>query len=198
MIVAPLVAIADTNPRSIKSTITGPRPVLTTCAPIPQRMPAPARFAPPIARTTALKSAAARMSGSESTKVAIVSPRADGLERPRRRRADCNDAAPRAPRARDRAGRRVADRVALRLETVILDTLDADRLKRAIADVQGDLGERDAARLQRGNQRLAEVQACGRRGDRSTVVREQRLIAIMVIRPIVALDVRRQRHVTDG
>ena len=80
---------------------------------------------------------------------------------------------------------------------MILDALDADRLKRAVAHVQRNLGELDAARLQRGNQRLAEMQACGRRGDRSTLVREQRLIAVAVIRPIAALDVRWQGHVTD-
>ena len=39
-----------------------------------------------------------------------------------------------------------ADLVALRLEPVILDAIDPDRLKRAVADVQRDLGHLDAAR----------------------------------------------------
>ncbi len=63
MTAAPLVAMADTKPRSIRSTRIGPSPVLITCAPSPQTTPPPSRAASAIARTTALKSAAARMPG---------------------------------------------------------------------------------------------------------------------------------------
>src|SRR5262249_40637086 len=67
MTAAPLVATAETNPRSIKSMRIGPRPVLITCAPMPQAMPL-VRFAATIARTMALRAAAARMFGSEAMK----------------------------------------------------------------------------------------------------------------------------------
>ena len=48
-------------------------------------------------------------------------------------------------------GRGRVDLVALGLDAVILDALDADRLKRAVADVQGDLRDLDAARRERGD-----------------------------------------------
>ena len=55
MIAAPLVAIADTKPRSIRSISTGPRPVLITCAPSPQTTPASPRFASTMARDDGLE-----------------------------------------------------------------------------------------------------------------------------------------------
>ena len=65
---APLVAIADTNPRSIRSISIGPEPGLDH---VRAEAPDDAAVAAPARRrsraTTALKSAAARMSGSEST-----------------------------------------------------------------------------------------------------------------------------------
>src|SRR5229473_76045 len=78
MTAAPLVAMAETKPRSMRSITTGPRPVLITCAPRPHTTPASARLASTIARTTALKSAAARMFGSESTKAPIDVVDAEG------------------------------------------------------------------------------------------------------------------------
>jgi hypothetical protein len=74
MIAAPLVAMADTKPRSIRSASTGPRPVLITCAPIPQTTPPPDRFASTIAETTARKSAAASNDGRESRNPANPAP----------------------------------------------------------------------------------------------------------------------------
>jgi len=41
----------------------------------------------------------------------------------------------------------------------------ADRLERPRTDVQREVGELDAARGERGEERLVEVQARGRRGD---------------------------------
>ena len=63
MMPAPLVAKAETNPRSARSTRIGERPVLRTCAPNPQMMPPPERRASTMARTTAFRSAAPRMFG---------------------------------------------------------------------------------------------------------------------------------------
>ena len=71
---APLVATADTNPRSIKSTITGDRPVFNTCAPRPQMMARPARLAASSACTTALKSLTASNDGNPSKNPATPVP----------------------------------------------------------------------------------------------------------------------------
>ena len=119
------------------------------------------------------------------------------LQRPRRRRADGDDATAAVERAVDRRGRRFVDLIALRLEPVILDPFGPDRLERAVADVQRDLGDADAATRERRRERRAEVQARRRRGDRSARAREDRLIPLAVLAAIVALDVRRQRHVAD-
>ena len=76
---APFVAMADTNPRSIRSMTTGESPVLSTCAPRPQMMPCPPSRAARIAATTALKSAAARMTGRLSISPATPLPALYGL-----------------------------------------------------------------------------------------------------------------------
>src|SRR6185295_3589494 len=86
------------------------------------------------------------------------------LERPRRRRADGDDAALAVEGAGDGRRRRGADAVVLRLEAVILDPLDADRLKGAIADVEGNRGGLDAACGECGDERGGEVEAGGGRG----------------------------------
>src|SRR5262249_22020494 len=48
-----------------------------------------------------------------------------------------------------------------------------------------------------GDQWLAEMQSSRRCGDRSALAREQRLVPVPIIGPIVALDVGRQRDVPD-
>ena len=79
MIPAPLVASAETKPRSIRSISTGDSPVLMTCAPIPHTMPRPARRASTMAVTTALKSRAASIDGSESRSPGTPDPARYGL-----------------------------------------------------------------------------------------------------------------------
>jgi hypothetical protein len=74
MIAAPLVAIAETNPRSIRSISSGPSPVLMTCAPIPHTMPASVRRASRNAATMVLNAAPARISGIESRSAATGPP----------------------------------------------------------------------------------------------------------------------------
>jgi hypothetical protein len=80
---------------------------------------------------------------------------------------------------------------------VVLDALDADGLKGSVADVESDFGEIDAAGGQRGQQRRGEVESGGGRRDRPAVAREDGLVADAVCGEVVALDVRRQRHVSD-
>ena len=69
---APFIASAETKPRSIRSIRTGDSPVLSTCAPMPQRRPRSAARAARMAATTALKSAPASIDGSDSTNAATV------------------------------------------------------------------------------------------------------------------------------
>ena len=70
----------------------------------------------------------------------------------------------------------------------------AHRLEGAGADVQGDVAELDAARAQRVQQRVVEMQAGGRRGDRAEFAREHGLVALVVVGARLALDVGRQRQ----
>ncbi len=88
--------------------------------------------------------------GSEAT---VVGDR-HGLQCSRRRRADRDDPATFVERAVDVRRRRVGDLVALWLEPMIFDAFDADRLKRAVADVQRDLDDDDAAVGKRRHQRI--------------------------------------------
>ena len=128
--------------------------------------------------------------------VSVVDAR-DGLERSRRRRADRDDSAPLTPGAGNRRSRGGVDLIALLLQAVVLDLLDTHRLKRAVPDVERDLGHLDAAILEGGHQRRVEVQTGGGRRDRPARAREDGLVPVAIVHAIVAPDVRRQRHVTD-
>ena len=108
------------------------------------------------------------------------------LERTRRRRADGDDPPPVALRAGDRlGGLRAEIVVALRIDDVILDAVDAHRLERAVADVQRDFGPLDAALDAASQQRRREVQSGRRRGDRSARAREDRLVALAIGRRVL-------------
>ena len=79
MTAAPLVAIADTKPRSIRSISDRAEPGLDDVRAEAPDDAAVRRAAPStIARTTALKSAAARMFGSDSSSRPTVAPAATG------------------------------------------------------------------------------------------------------------------------
>ena len=75
---------------------------------------------------------------------------------------------------------------------------DAHRLERAGADVQREVRERDAAPLQRVEQRRVEMQPGGRRGDRARLARIDRLVALRVALVRGARHVQRQRHRRRG
>ena len=109
----------------------------------------------------------------------------DRFERARRRRADGDDAPAVGAGAVDRGRGGRADLVALRFDAVILDPIDADRLKGAVADMEGDLGDLHAAVDERRRQLGREVQAGGRRGDRAARPGEDRLVAVAIVVSIV-------------
>src|SRR5881628_19497 len=81
---------------------------------------------------------------------------------------------------------------------MILDAVDAHRLKGAVAYVQRDFGDLDAVCHERGQERGGEVQSRCRGGDGPALARKDGLVAIAIGRAVSALDVRRQRHVTNG
>ena len=76
-------------------------------------------------------------------------------------------------------------------------SIDAHRLKRAVADVQRDGRALDAPLVQRVEKLRREMQAGGRRRDRAALARIHGLIPLAIALRVVALDVRRQRHVAD-
>src|SRR5262245_3123116 len=67
-----------------------------------------------------------------------------------------------------------------RMQLVILDALGAHGRERTGADVQRQKGSLYALRLERGEQRVVEMQTRRRRGDRPTGSREHGLIALAV------------------
>ena len=117
------------------------------------------------------------------------------FERAHAGRADCDH--PPAGRAGlvDEARRLVRDRVALAVHPVLLQPFDAHRLERAGADVQGDEGDAHAARLQRREQVLAQVQARGGCRHRAGRARVDGLVARGVLGLRRVVDVGRQRNV---
>src|SRR5258706_3363755 len=84
------------------------------------------------------------------------------------------------------------------MESVILHAFRPHRLKCAEANVQGDLGNFDTAPANTLQDFRGEVQARGRRGHRSSRSGIDRLIAVTVGSPVVAIDVWRQRDVSDA
>ncbi|KGD43715.1 hypothetical protein DO70_6589 [Burkholderia pseudomallei] len=116
------------------------------------------------------------------------------LERAHRRRADRDHAAAACAGRGDLLDERVGQLVRLAVHPVLGEVFDAHRLERARADVQRERRALDAARLERGEHRVVEVQAGRRRGDGARVRGEHRLIAGLVGRVGRVLDVRRQRQ----
>lgn len=81
---------------------------------------------------------------------------------------------------------------------MLLDDVGPHRLEGAIADVQGHLRPAHASMLESIEQRRREMQSRRGRSHRSTAAGIDRLVPLAVRPAVVALDVRRQRHVSDG
>ena len=77
---------------------------------------------------------------------------------------------------------------------VVCDALGLDRLEGARTNMQGNLGPLDAARLQRLQHALIEVQRSGRRSHRPWLGGKHRLVARLVVDRVFMRDVWRQRH----
>jgi hypothetical protein len=88
---------------------------------------------------------------------------------------------PRAARVADRRRRRLRQLIALRVQAAGAQRRVAERRERAAPHVQHHLGALDAARRERCEQCVGEVQARGRRGHRARCAREHRLVALRIL-----------------
>src|SRR5258708_20964420 len=109
-----------------------------------------------------------------------------------------NDSTPSAQSLVDRGRRLSGNRIGLGMEPVILDTLDANRLKSSQADVQGDLHGLDSTLADAVEDFRSEVEACGGGGDRPTLPGIDCLVALAVGRRIRASNVGGQGNVADA
>src|SRR5262249_52753971 len=75
--------------------------------------------------------------------------------------------------------------------------LDTYGLKGAVPDVKGDGRQLDAAVLQGGHQRRAEVQSRRRSRDRASVAGKDRLVAFAIRTTIRSFDIGGQRNVAE-
>lgn len=89
------------------------------------------------------------------------------------------------------------DGVDLGMKMVIFNSLGANGLEGPEADVQSDFGSFDSSILDAGENFSSEVEAGGRGGNRSTLLRVDRLIAFAVAKGIITVDVGRERNVSD-
>ncbi len=81
---------------------------------------------------------------------------------------------------------------------MVLDTLDAHRLEGARAHMQGHEGRLHALATNGRQQLVIEMQPGGRRRHRSGLLRIDGLIALAIRLIIRAVDIGRQRHVSDA
>ncbi len=86
------------------------------------------------------------------------------------------------------------NREALTVHAMLRQVLALDRLEGACADVQGEVRERDATRLETRKHRRVEMQSRGRRSDRARIARVDGLVALAVVVVGGTRDIRRQRH----
>ena len=84
------------------------------------------------------------------------------------------------------------------MDLVLLDHFDADGLKGAESDVQGDFGDLDAAGADAVENFGREVQSGGWRGDRAERPGVHGLVLLAVERRVGAIDVGRKRDVSDA
>jgi len=84
------------------------------------------------------------------------------------------------------------------MQNVIFDALRMYRLKCPQSDVQGNLCDLNASRANGVQNRRCEMQSGGGRGHRAALLGVDRLIPFTVGRLVVAVDIRRERHVPDS
>ena len=101
---------------------------------------------------------------------------------------------PRGARARDLLDQRRADVEPLAVHHVLARSSTRTGWNVPAPTCRVTWPNSHAARAQRLQQRLVEMQAGGRRGDRAELAREHGLVALVVVAAGLALDVRRQRQ----
>ena len=120
-----------------------------------------------------------------------------GFERAHAGGADCDYPATTGAASLDGIDHLLAHFKPLFMHVVVFDLVDPHRLEGARAHVQGDEGTLYTLGGNLLQQRLIEVQACGRCGDCTGSFGVHSLVALTVGALVGAVDVRRQRHVAD-
>jgi len=98
----------------------------------------------------------------------------------------------------DSVGNLIRDNVRFRVQLVFCDGFRVDGLERAQADVERNFGNLDAAALDLFQDLRGEMQTRGRRCDRASFMRVDRLIAIAIVKAIGASDVGWKRHMSES
>ncbi len=80
---------------------------------------------------------------------------------------------------------------------MFVDTIDANRLKGAVTDVQGNAEPAHASRFESLENAGSEVKARSRSGDGPADACIDGLVAIAIRSDVIALDIGRQRHVSQ-
>ena len=135
--------------------------------------------------------------GDEQIRLAAARHAAAGFQRPQRRGADGHHRPSLGLGAGDSLCRLGRQRVALAVHVVLRQVFGAYRQEGARTHVQRQVCAFDAARLQRCQQRLVEVQASRGGGHRARLAGEHRLIARLVGLIRLVLDVGRQRQLAQ-
>ena len=114
--------------------------------------------------------------------------------------ADGDDLVAARPHGAQRGDRLCAHLAPLGMHAVLVGVVRLDGKERARPHMQRHPVPLDAARIQRRQQLVGEVQACGRRGDGPVLFREDRLVVLPILLVLAALgrDIRRQRDMADG
>src|ERR1700761_5144172 len=92
----------------------------------------------------------------------------------------------------------VADGKAFAVQMMVFEILTVHRLKSSEAHMQRDTRNLRAGVLTSLKNAVSEVKAGSRRGDRSALLCEYRLVTVAILGTIFTADVRRQRYVSHA
>ena len=118
------------------------------------------------------------------------------FDQAKRGRSDRDQAATRGAHFIQSLGGGEVDSSPLGVHAVVGGVIDLDRQKGACADMERERFALHSARVERGDQRVGEVQRGGRRGHRARFPREHRLVVVAVggVGAALRRNIGRQRH----
>ncbi len=119
------------------------------------------------------------------------------LQRPRSRSPRRNDAPALSQRSIHGLGSSSRQRVMLRMKPYIFNIFRTNRLKRPKPNMQRNRLDLHPTLTKLGKNLRRKVKSRSRRSRRSRLMRKHCLIAVLILLAIVAMNVRRQRHVPN-